>query len=439
MSTGLIETPTRVSGNDSSQKSQKSKKRKQADDPDDQSTKKKKKQKKSTLADEHDLSRTSLPVKKIKHKHSRVLSPPPAAQPDTNSPSEGDAPGSSPIAIDDSIPQILSNGAGNTPSPHLTPEPSQPNLLDDPTPSSFHSVRLSLYLPVSAISLNPSTALPSLVAEHLSPLLLTYYAPAKGIVLAFSDYIMSSTRPDTDNPPTSNQTETTPLLAHCGDDYGASYTWLTATFLIFRPAPNTELSGWINVCSEGFVGLVSYNYFQTGVGKSRIPKDWSWNPPGGDAATYKKRVVETVKIHSSDDSDNDSDNDSDDDDDDDDAMDVDEEITQTTLIPAEEEQEDDTNERPEDDGTGHFSRADGSRVRGTLRYRVLDAEVVPGHDRDKWSLQIEGTLLGPADEEAVVNDERAKSERAKARAAGQMAMMSGGLGRGSVPKSVAGW
>jgi len=65
-----------------------------------------------------------------------------------------------------------------------------------------------------------------------------------------------------------------------------------------------------------------------------------------------------------------------------------------------------------------------------LRYRVLDAEVVPGHDRDKWSLQIEGTLLDPEAEKVLVEEEKAKAERLKARQGGYM--MSGGLGRASV-------
>ncbi len=115
-------------------------------------------------------------------------------------------------------------------------------------------------------------------------------------------------------------------------------------------------------------------------------------------------------------------------------MDIDQDMdepTQPTL--AESQQGPDWAEREDgDDGAGHFVRTGGSRVKGILQYTVLDAEVVPGHDRDKWSIQIEGTLLDPEAERALVDEERAKAERLKARGRQGGYMMSGGLGRASV-------
>lgn len=46
--------------------------------------------------------------------------------------------------------------------------------------SPFSLATVTLYLPLSPISISPTHALASLMAEHLSPLLLTYYPPTEG-------------------------------------------------------------------------------------------------------------------------------------------------------------------------------------------------------------------------------------------------------------------
>jgi DNA-directed RNA polymerase I subunit RPA43 len=86
----------------------------------------------------------------------------------------------------------------------------------------------------------------------------------------------------------------------------------------------------------------------------------------------------------------------------------------TTPTPATQEGDPQT-EDGEDDGTGYFVRADGSRVAGTMQFRVVDADVVPGHDRDKWTLQIQGTLLSAEDEARLVEEERVQAEKLDAR------------------------
>jgi DNA-directed RNA polymerase I subunit RPA43 len=414
MSTTVSQTQVKESPKVKSPDSHKARKRKHADEPEEPATEKKKKHKRPrTEENDHSLLDPESSIKKPKEKKKRELRSPPASAKrlTSTSLSADDVPGSRAIIEDDERQATLED------HPTLLPSPSPP-ALDDTTPSPFHSVRLSLYVPLSAISLSPATALASLQAEHLSPLLLTYYAPARGIVLAFTDTVISSTRTQPSNPPPGSESSTS-ILANCADEYGISYLWLTTTFLIFRPAPAQTLSGWINVCSDGFVGLLSYNYFQTGVARNRIPKDWRWVGPGGDPTQARKRSIRSkakkVRIRSSDSED----------------VDMDAENIQTTMVDPEDWAEDDY------DGTGYFVTADGSRVKGTLQFRVVDADVVPGHHRDMWALQIEGTLLSPDDEAAVVEEERVQAERLKARGkpakqgasiAADVAMMSGGLG-----------
>ena len=310
-----------------------------------------------------------------------------------------DASSSTSTAASDSIPQAIErssaeaqakNGVEDQEDPEDAAQEEDTFTFDDDAPSPFHSTRLSVYVPIPARSLDPSTALSSLSAEHLAPTLLTYYPPAKGVVLAFSDCALSSARPQT------NSKEEIVVMAMCGDQYGVSYIWLTVTVLAFMPERGMELSGWMNVCSEGFVGLVSYNYFQVGIAKERIPKDWTWRPAGGVMTKTKKKGRKAQMSK-------------------DGSVDTSQETSQETAV-----------DRSEDDGAGYFVDASGTRVSGTQKYRVVDCEVVPGAARDTWTLQVEGTLLEAEDEAKVAEEDQEKEMRQRNKASGR-AMMSGAL------------
>ncbi|KAI1609135.1 DNA-directed RNA polymerase I subunit A43 [Exophiala viscosa] len=271
------------------------------------------------------------------------------------------------------------------------------DLLSSEDPTSFYSTRLSLYLSIPAVSLESSSS--SLLATHLAPLLLTYFPPAKGIVLGFSDPVLSAKADTTVNlpliaPSTGKVQRQSEVLAKAADEYGVCWVWLTATFLVFQPERGDELLGWTNVTSEGFVGLVSYNYFQTAVDKSRIPAEWKWIGPSRAQSSPIKKKGKKGRLR-------------------DDAG----------AAPAADDanHEDGRAENETDsqahirDDSGHFADATGAEVPSTLKLRVVDTEVVPAHERNKWSLQIDGTLLDEEAEQHVLDEERAKFERTQQR------------------------
>ncbi len=92
------------------------------------------------------------------------------------------------------------------PVPATLPDSDHDISITDAPPitkdSPFHSATISLYLPIPPIALSQITALPSLLTTHLTPLLLSYYPPLRGIVLAISNPILSSRKPSPDNAPT---------------------------------------------------------------------------------------------------------------------------------------------------------------------------------------------------------------------------------------------
>ncbi|ETI19937.1 hypothetical protein G647_08952 [Cladophialophora carrionii CBS 160.54] len=288
-------------------------------------------------------------------------------------------------------------------------------LLESGDPSSFYSTRSSLYLPIPAVSLESSTS--SLLATHLAPLILTYFPPAQGIVLGFSAPVLSAKPNSGLNlpllPPRSGDVEAlTEILAGTADEFGVCWAWLTVTFLVFRPQKGDELYGWTNVTSEGFVGLVSYNYFQTAVGKTRIPEGWKWNGPTREEAQGRKKGRKG-RLRDEDGGDG--------------PQEQDTQETEATFV------EESTSQIPLGEDGGYFADADGAKIKSTLKFRVVDTEAVPAHDRNKWSLQIHGTLLDAEAEENVVQEERAKFERAQERSRSKSpglsdVVMSGALG-----------
>jgi DNA-directed RNA polymerase I subunit RPA43 len=270
------------------------------------------------------------------------------------------------------------------------------DLLESADPTCFYSTRISLYVSIPAVSLE--TAGPSVLATHLAPLILTYFPPAKGIVLAFSDPVLSAKPGSAINIPLiSPQTGVVQsegdVLARTADELGVSWVWLTVTLLVFRPERGDELYGWTNVTSEGFVGLVSYNYFQTAVGSSRIPEDWKWNGPTRQDLKRNKKKGRKGKLGGDD-----------------------------QKIQGQAETGDEQPYTPYaqvGNDLGIFTDGNGIKIDGTLQFRVVDTEVVPAHDRHKWSLQIDGTLLDDEAEKRALSEDRAKFERSQQRSQSQ--------------------
>lgn len=114
------------------------------------------------------------------------------------------------------------------PSPIMAPTQSRENSL-------FHTERISQYvcIPPSCLS-DPFSAV---CATVLSPLLLTYFPPAKGVVLAYEDVELSSTPPSVpaakshservqNNSGSDKESPAEPLLLKHVDEYAAPFSGL---------------------------------------------------------------------------------------------------------------------------------------------------------------------------------------------------------------------
>ena len=226
--------------------------------------------------------------------------------------------------------------------------------------SPFYEQTYSLYLPLSPIS--QRHAIQGLCAEHLSPLILTYYPPFHGVIISYSDPRLS-TEPDAE--------ESKPAYAKSIDEYAPTFIWLTAEFLVFKPTKGTLIEGYVNLQNESNLGLVCWNFFNASIGRKRLPKGWKWVAGGMKPTRRKlKKAAESAETDSEED--------------------------EINVKEAE--------DTPEDT-QGYFQDENGKKVEGVVRFTVKDVETSRSMDRDTSFLSLEGTMLNDKEERNLQEQE----------------------------------
>jgi DNA-directed RNA polymerase I subunit RPA43 len=216
--------------------------------------------------------------------------------------------------------------------------------------SPFVQQTTSFYLALSPIAHH--FPLEGLCAEHISPLILTYYAPLKGVVLSYNDPRLSES-PEK-GAKVSKGKDSKTVLGTSVDEYAVTFVWLTVDLLIFKPQRGTVLEGYVNLQNESIFGLICYNYFNAGIERSRLPKDWQW--------------VE------------------------DDTTEENEEISRKRRNAA-----------------GHYVNAEGNKVEGKIIFKVKDFEATAGAETGSGSINIYGTLLTENEDAKVDEDAKQKT------------------------------
>ncbi|KAL5114696.1 hypothetical protein ACEQ8H_007430 [Pleosporales sp. CAS-2024a] len=226
--------------------------------------------------------------------------------------------------------------------------------------SLLHIERISQYVSLSPASLNH--ALPALCASIFSPLLLSYFAPARGIVLAYENVLLSSRVPS----PCASETNTAPeplVLKHI-DEYTTPFLWATASFLVFRPRRHASISARITHQSKTHITLSYLNTFPVSVTRDYLPDQWSWHQ------------------------------------------------TCSGLVKK------GWDGRLSDEG-GHWVDREGAKVEGELEVRIRDWDGrMDARGRGKGFLRIEGTMLKEGDGDARHHKRRRRDQKGKGQANG---------------------
>ncbi len=243
-------------------------------------------------------------------------------------------------------------------------------LGPSPTPqtSPLYEQTSSLYLPIAPIAQSRPTS--ALCAEHVSPLLLSYYPPFHGVLISYSNPRLSSTAHDI--PAVDGRQK---AFARSTDEYAATFVWLTAEFLIFRPQKGDVIEGYINLQSESSIGIVYWNFFNASIERRFLPKDWEWRPAAMSAGrnASKGRLNKAGKAQTGPADDNE----------------------------GEEVQEEGQAQATQEHDVGHFQTGQGRRIEGRVRFYVKDVDTSRSTDQEHKFLGIEGTMLEPIEENAA--------------------------------------
>ncbi|KAL9601267.1 MAG: hypothetical protein Q9219_002672 [cf. Caloplaca sp. 3 TL-2023] len=228
--------------------------------------------------------------------------------------------------------------------------------LQPPTASPIHLQTSSLYLPLSPLANH--YPLEGLCAEHISPLILTYYPPLRGTILSYHNATLSTTSQQNRSP------EDASVLAQSVDEYAAPHIWLTADFLLLKPQKGDVVEGWVNLQNEGNIGLVCWNFFNASIERKRLPKHWKWVPGGLDLRHSKKKLKGSEQG---------------------DDMETDQLESNPQVNGS-------------SDAEGHFKDRNGERIKGLLQFTVKDVETSRSSGGENGFLNIEGTLLNEVEE-----------------------------------------
>jgi DNA-directed RNA polymerase I subunit RPA43 len=246
-------------------------------------------------------------------------------------------------------------------------EASQASAPDITTQGSpFHIQTASLFLPLAPIS--QKYPLEGLCAEHISPLILTYYPPLSGVLLSYSN-------PRLSEKPFKDDGES--VLLQNIDEYAVSWAWVTAEFLLFKPEKGALLEGYVNLQNQGHLGIVCWNLFNASIESKRLPSEWKW------------KDVKDMKNSG--------------------------DLEQGDAYAEE--------------GPGFWVDGEGNKVEGMVKFRVRNIE--SSHDRERGFLSIEGTMLSDEDDEELVESERTLTQTVRD-TAGRRLGGSNGLGATSL-------
>ncbi|MCJ1309458.1 hypothetical protein MMC25_003118 [Agyrium rufum] len=232
--------------------------------------------------------------------------------------------------------------------------------------SPFHLITSSLYLPLSPIALRQP--LEGICAEHLSPLILTYCSPFRGVILSYCNVRLSEELHREDPEPHSQ------ILAQSINEYAVSFIWVTADFTIFRPQKDGLVQGWINLQNEGHIGLVCWNLFNASIERRRLPSEWKWIAVGSGSTQTRTKPKEVPN-------------------------------RQSTVIANSENVIEGDAVHTRAEAQGYFEDENGHKVEGELMFRVKSFKTSRGSDREKGFMSIDGTLLSRDQELRLTADD----------------------------------
>ncbi|TGZ83970.1 hypothetical protein EX30DRAFT_296123, partial [Ascodesmis nigricans] len=117
--------------------------------------------------------------------------------------------------------------------------------------SKSHSSESTAHL----LSLSP---LHGIAKHHLDPLLMTFFEPVDGVVIAYRNIRFQS--------PTARIINESPF----------AHVWVEVEMLVWRPRKGMVVKGHVNLVSKSHIGLLVDNTWNVSIPLARIPDTWKW-------------------------------------------------------------------------------------------------------------------------------------------------------------------
>jgi len=204
-------------------------------------------------------------------------------------PSTPEVPSSQPVQLSQPTPTPAPKAA-QTPRPkptfNATTIDPQTSVAKNGANGALWTESCSFYLSLSPIAL--SYPLEGLCAEHISPLLLTYFRPLRGVVLSYSNPRFGRSAASAEEEGSDDE----PVLAETIDQYATSFVWVTADFHLFRPRKGLWLDGHVNLPNESYLGLLLWNLIPVTVKREHLPRDWRWVDGAGRVENGEEEMVD---------------------------------------------------------------------------------------------------------------------------------------------------
>lgn len=149
--------------------------------------------------------------------------------------------------------------------------PKSTNSVDDNgVAQCFHTVSTSLYVSLAPSHLN--NPINGIKAQHLDPLVMSYFAKADGVVLSYSNIQLSD-----ENQATNADDEPT-TVARIDGSTPFTFLWITVDLLVWRPQIGDTLEGSVYMQTASHIGLLIHDTFNASIKKYNVPQTWEFIP-----------------------------------------------------------------------------------------------------------------------------------------------------------------
>lgn len=133
----------------------------------------------------------------------------------------------------------------------------------------FKVVRTSMY--VSLAPCHFTNPINGIKAQHLDPLIMTYFTKANGVVLSYFNLRIVN-----------KSTDPSQLLAKVSNESGFLFTWISVDLLIWQPQIGDLLEGYVYMQTASHIGLLVHDTFNASIKMRGIPQDWQFIPNQAD-------------------------------------------------------------------------------------------------------------------------------------------------------------